>query len=106
MSIARFPDMLALIKKAEVCLMRQYICIFQGAFVQFVYGRTLTWIAGSNPAGGMDVSLVSVVCCQVEVFASSRSLVQRIPTECVWVIQCDLKNFRNEAGEAGVGLLR
>jgi hypothetical protein len=34
------------------------------------------------------MSLVSIVCCQVEVFASGRSLVQRSPTEC-GVSQCD-----------------
>jgi len=28
------------------------------------------------------LSVVSVVCCQVEVSASSRSLVQRSPTDC------------------------
>ena len=34
-------------------------------------------IAGSNPTGGMDVSsLVSAVCCQVEVSAMGRFLVQ------------------------------
>ena len=38
-------------------------------------------IAGSNPAGE-DVSLVSVVCCQIEVFATGRSLLQRNPTDC------------------------
>ena len=33
----------------------------------WVFGRTLAGIAGSNSAGDMDVlSLVSVVCCQVE----------------------------------------
>jgi hypothetical protein len=31
----------------------------------------------------MDVSLVSVVCCQVEVSATGRSLVQRSPTDRV-----------------------
>ena len=36
----------------------------------WVCGRSLTRIAGSNPAGGMDVSLYSVVCCQVEVSAT------------------------------------
>jgi hypothetical protein len=36
----------------------------------WVCGRSLTGIAGSNPAGGMDVYLVSVVCCQVEVYAT------------------------------------
>ena len=35
-----------------------------------VFGRSLAGIVGSNPAGGMDVCLVSVVCCQVAVFAS------------------------------------
>jgi hypothetical protein len=34
------------------------------------------------PRGGMDVTLVDVVCCQVEVSASGRSLVQDSPTEC------------------------
>jgi hypothetical protein len=33
-----------------------------------VYGRSLTGIAGSNPTGGHGcLSVVSVVCCQVEV---------------------------------------
>jgi hypothetical protein len=51
--------------------------------------RSLTGIAGSNPAGGMDVlSLVSVVGCLVEVSATGRSLVQRSPTEC-GVSECD-----------------
>ena len=30
-----------------------------------ISGRSLAGIAGSNPAGDMDVSVVSVVCCQV-----------------------------------------
>jgi hypothetical protein len=38
-------------------------------------------IADLNVAGGTDVSLASVVCCQVEVFAMGQSLVQRNPTE-------------------------
>jgi len=34
-------------------------------------GRSLVGIAGSNPAGCMDIlSLVSVVCCQIEVSAT------------------------------------
>ena len=33
-----------------------------------VYGRSLAEIAGSNPAGGMDV--LCCVCCQVEVSAT------------------------------------
>jgi hypothetical protein len=39
-------------------------------------------IVGSNPAGDTDVCLLWVVCCQVEVSASSSSLLQRSPTEC------------------------
>ena len=59
-----------------------------------VCGRSLAGIAGSNPAGDMDVSLslslVSVVCCQVEVCAMGRLLVQRSPTES-GVSECDLE---------------
>ena len=39
----------------------------------------------------MDVlTVVSVVCCQVEVSATGRSLVQRSPIEC-GVSECDLE---------------
>ena len=34
------------------------------------------------PGGHGCLSAVSVVCCQVEVSATSSSLVQRIPTDC------------------------
>ena len=45
-------------------------------------------IAGSSPPGGMYVCLMSVVCCEVEVSATGRSLVHRSPTEsgCLSVI--------------------
>jgi hypothetical protein len=36
----------------------------------WVWGRSLAGIVGSNPAGGMDVCVVSVVLCQAEVSAS------------------------------------
>ena len=36
------------------------------------------------------MSLVSAMCCQVEVFAMGRSFVQRSPTEC-GVSECDLE---------------
>jgi hypothetical protein len=39
---------------------------------------------------------VSVVCCQVEVSATSWSLVQRSPTEC-GVSECDREASNNEA---------
>ena len=48
----------------------------------WVCGRSLAGIAGSNPSGSMDVFLlVNVVCCQVDVSATDRSLVQRNPTD-------------------------
>jgi hypothetical protein len=49
--------------------------------------RSLAGVAVSNPAGAW-MSLVSVVCCQVQVCASGWSLVQRSPTEC-GVSECD-----------------
>jgi hypothetical protein len=36
----------------------------------WVCGWSLAGIAVSNPAGGMGVSVVSVVCCQVEISAT------------------------------------
>jgi hypothetical protein len=48
----------------------------------WVYGRSLSGIAGSNSTGDMDVCLVNVMCCQVEVSAPGWSLVQRSPTDC------------------------
>ena len=54
----------------------------------WVCDRSLPQNADSNPAGGLDMSLVGVVCCQVEVPSSGWSLVQRSPTEC-GVCECD-----------------
>ena len=48
----------------------------------------LAGIAGSNRAKGIDACLVNLVCCQVEVSATFRSLLQRSPTQCV-VSECD-----------------
>jgi hypothetical protein len=47
----------------------------------------------------MDVclSLVGVVCCQVEVSATSWSLVQRSPTECGVSKKCDREASKNGA---------
>jgi hypothetical protein len=61
-----------------------------------VCGRSLAEVAGSNHAGGMDVlSLVSVVCCQVEVSAAGRSLVQRSPTDwCAIACNLETSSFR------------
>jgi hypothetical protein len=43
------------------------------------------------------LSLVSVVCCQVEVYATGWSLVQRSPTECGVSNVCDREASKNEA---------
>ena len=60
----------------------------------WVSGRTLAGNASSNPAGGIYVSLLIVVCCHVEAFASE--LITR-PEEsyrvwCVWVWPGILEN--------------
>jgi hypothetical protein len=47
-----------------------------------VCARSLAGILSSKPAGGMDVCLLRVVCCQVEIFATGWSLIQR--SNCVW----------------------
>ena len=44
--------------------------------------------AVSNPAGGMDVCLLWVVCCQEYVSSTGLSLVQRSPAEYVCVCVC------------------
>jgi hypothetical protein len=51
-----------------------------------VCGLSLAGIAGSNPTGGMDVSLVSAVLSEIP--ASGRPLVQRSPIE-YGVSECD-----------------
>jgi hypothetical protein len=51
------------------------------------------------------MSLVSVVCCQVEVSATGWSLVQRSPTECRVSQMCVIvKPRRNEEAQAHIGL--
>jgi hypothetical protein len=48
-----------------------------------VCGRSLAGTEGSNPAGDMVTSLfVSVRCCQLQISALGRSLVQMSPIEC------------------------
>jgi hypothetical protein len=55
----------------------------RGRAVQDVVLRPLTcWDRKFEVTGGKDVCILSVLCCQVTVFASCLSLVQRIPTEC------------------------
>jgi hypothetical protein len=51
--------------------------------------RPLTcWDCGFESRRGHGcLSVVSVVCCQVEVTATGRSLVQRIPSDCVLLLR-------------------
>ena len=57
---------------------------------------------GSNPATEHGcLSVVSVVCCQVEVSATGRSLVQRSPTDCGVSLCVISKNLKNEEAIAG-----
>jgi len=56
---------------------------YAGPSGRAVCGLSPAEIVGSNPTGGHGcLSVVSVVCCQVEVSATSSSLVQRSPTDC------------------------
>jgi hypothetical protein len=62
-----------------------------------VYGVGLRplacWDCGfESRCGNVCLSLVNVVCCQVDVSATGRSLVQRSPTECVCVWDWEIKN--------------
>ena len=52
-------------------------------------GRSLAGIAGSNPAGNMDVCVLWMLCV-AQVSATGRSIIQS-PTECghVTVISCN-----------------
>jgi hypothetical protein len=48
-----------------------------------IYGRSLAGIADLNPARGMDVCLLWVLCVfQVDVSFAGRFLVQRSPADC------------------------
>jgi len=64
-----------------------------------VFGRSPAEIVGSNPTGGMDVCVVSVVCCQVEVSAtddhSSRGVLPTVARRCVWS-----RNLENKEAKA------
>jgi hypothetical protein len=62
-----------------------------------VCGHSIAGIAGSNPAGDMDVCVLWVLCVVRKVSEKGRSLFQRGPTEsvcacvceCVCVVECD-----------------
>jgi hypothetical protein len=57
------------------------------------------------PPGHGCLTLVSVVCCQIEVSATGWSLVQRSPTDCGVSQMCVImKPRRNEESQAHIGL--
>ena len=72
-----------------------------------VYGRSLAEIVGSNTTEGHGcASVVSVLCCQVKVSATSWSHVQRSLTEC-GVSECDRESSTmRRPWPTGGGLLR
>jgi len=71
-----------------------------------VVARSKGWVCGHWLAGiaGSNLSLVTVVCYQVEASASGWSLVQRIPTQC-GVSECDRKaSIMGRPGQLGAVL--
>ena len=71
---------LVLLLNANVPLVRQS--------KTWVCGRSLAGIVDSSPVGSMDVSFLRLLCYQVEVSVTGRSLVQRSPIEFVCVTEC------------------
>jgi hypothetical protein len=66
------------------------------------------WYCGvSNPTrGGHEyLSIVNIVCCLVDVSATGRSLVQRIPTK-FGVSKCEFKNLHSDVTHTSVCLSR
>jgi hypothetical protein len=55
-------------------------CLLKQGYPVPVASRSPAEIVGSNPTGGMEYECC--VCCQVQVSATSWSLVQRSPTDC------------------------
>jgi len=71
----------------------------------WVCGRSLVGIVASNPARGGEygcLSVVSFVCCQVEISASGWSLVQRSPTECGVCLSVIEEPHRGVLGSLGL----
>jgi len=74
-----------------------------------ICGRCLAGTVSSNTAGGMDICLLWMLCCQVQVSASGWLPFQRSSTNCGVSIECDCKApswetmARNEVEAAGGG---
>jgi len=68
------------------------------------YPANTTYICGFEFRRGHGcISVMNIVCCQVEVSATSWSLIQRSPTEC-GVSECDLETSTNEEPRPSRGL--
>jgi hypothetical protein len=69
-----------------------------------VFGRSLTRIMGSNPTGGVWMS-VSCECCVLSGRGLCDELVQRSPTDCgVSQVCVIMKPRRNEEAQAHIGI--
>ena len=70
-------------------------------------GRSPADIVGSNPTGGHGrLSVVSVVCCQVEVSADEMISRPEESYRLCCVVVCDLENLKNEEAMTRVGSQR
>ena len=75
------------------CIKHLILGILSSAFQKLISAAARTKAWGLRPlacwgCGFECLSLVSFVCCQVEISASGRSLVKRSPTEC-GMSECD-----------------
>ena len=78
----RLP-ILQYITNSSIQLCVKFIIVNFPSRSQYPGGRSPAEIVGSNSTGEhWCLSVVSVVCCQIEVSATSWSLVQRSPTDC------------------------
>ena len=69
------------------------------------FGPLACWDCGFESHRGHGcVSLMNVVCCQSQVPAMGRFLVQRSPAECG--VSVGFRNLNSEVAKARVGLLR
>ena len=55
----------------------------------WLYVQSLAGTAGSNPAGGMDMSRFIVVCCQLEVCGRADHSSRVVLTSVVYPTECD-----------------
>ena len=82
------------------CSSGETFCCLTLQWMRFIYWVLYqTWLI----VGHGCLSIVSVVCCQVEVSATDWSLVQRSPTDCG--ASCVIKKPENEEAKAHYGAM-